>query len=590
MTKKSYTGHDPAYALDRFKHHLNDIIIEENLYPQLDTSEEAFDPEAALDLIHANNIHLQPFVDSVTWEGVERELEAYPNAGRAGSRRLVVAPCSPLFTDILERMADTYPNICFIDVSRADLTIGNHRIHHPDEITANPDDVCLMLTRNTGACESYRRKFGADNCINWLRAFNEKNQRLIAPETPAFLESIDAAEKSVVFASARPMATLNATIRKMNEDGYTTWWLGNEEIKEAHQTGYATPKVDDVPVTGYGIGSLIDFIHIFSNMKRGIVLWHYESIYLPAWDFKRIAVCYAATLAMIRTVKECRPKRSKAKLGLYMYDAVKPGVKNYEAGAACGRLYLKMVAEAEAIVFSSFTQSFGDFVENAVGKPLPRVHHHRYQVMPSRRRPRLTDGYHIAVLTAAMDEHQMPSMRGLVPYLRNLIVEQGIHIHYYMASVARGKSLQFKASLPEDRQALFHIHDPIHDLEALANEISRYHAGWSLFHMQAFSDMVANLPDQFMRDAMDWFTPTTLPSVVWSCAAAGLPIICNRSMEGVVDMLPPCMTIPLTLSELGNLRGILDRVDWETVDRTPLDDLDIGNQIHKLYRFLENML
>ena len=577
----------PAIALARFKLHLNDIIVQEQLYPWLDTTEEDFNTEMALDLIQSNNIHLQPFIESVTWDRIEEELAPYPALGTAGGKRLVVAPCSPLFTPILEKLAGAYPHSVFLDKTGAGLTIGGQNIHQPEDVSPETGDVCLMLTRNTEACESYEKKFGPDNCINWLRAFKERNRHETSVGTSSFLREVNAATKPVIFASARPMATLNSTIRKMNDDGYTTWWLGNEEIKEAHQTGYATPKIDDVAVKGYSIGSLIDFITIFSTMEHGFVFWHYESIYLPAWDFKRIAICYAATLAMIRTVKECRVSSSKAKLGLYMYDAIKPAVQHYEAGKACGSLYLKMMAEAEAIIFSSFTRDFGDFVENAVGKPLPRVHHHRYQVMPNQRRTRLDDGYHIAVLTGVMGEHWQPAMHGLVPYIYKLIVNHGIHIHYYMAEVARGKSYQFRDALPEHARHLFHLHDPIHNLEDLANELSRYHAGWSLFHMQAFHDMVANLTDQFTRDAMDMFTPTTLPSVIWSCAAAGLPIICNRSLSAVVAMLPPEMTIPLTLSELDQLPQILETMDWQAVNETSLACLDMSNHIYKLYDFLD---
>jgi hypothetical protein len=156
-----------------------------------------------------------------------------------------------------------------------------------------------------------------------------------------------------------------------------------------------------------------------------------------------------------------------------------------------------------------------------------------------------------------------------------------------MADNAQGKARQFQASLPEDQRHRFHLHTPIHDLDALANELSQYHVGWSLFNMQVFSEIVTGLTDQFTRDAMDLFTPTTLPSVIWTCAAAGLPVVCNRSMQAVVDLLPPGMAIPLTLSELHNLRRLLEAMDWDAIDRIPLQSLDISHHIHKLYRFLD---
>jgi hypothetical protein len=576
----------PEHILGRFKHHLNEVVIAEKMHSMLGLADGRFDPNVAVDLLVSNSIDPAAFVPSVTWQGILEQLEAHPGAGHAGGRRLVIAPSSPLFTPILEQLAGAFTHIVFIDINRGGLRIGDKTIEPPDAVEAREDDLCLILTRNEEACGYYERKFGKENCLNWLRAFVRRQKRELSEDTEPFLDQINGSRKPILFVSSRPMATLNSTIRKMHEDGFSTFWLGSEHVKDAHQTGYATPRVEDVALTDYSIGSLIDILFTFTNLERGMALYHFETIYPPAWDFNRVAICYAGTLAMIRTVKECRPPDSTASLGLYMYDAIKPGVKNFHAGETCGRLYRQLMLEAEAIIFSSYTEAFGDFVENAVGKRLPRVHHHRYQTVPSKRRPRLTDGYHVAIISVLLEDFWEPSRMGLVPYVRDLIA-QGIHIHYYVADHAQGKVFQFLDSLPESQKHLFHLHTPIHDLEELANELSQYHVGWSLFNMQVFSDIISNLTDQFTRDAMDLFTPTTLPSVIWTCTAAGLPVICNRSMQAVVDLLPPGMALPLTLSELHNLSHILDEVDWDAIDRIPLESLDISNHIHKLYRFLD---
>lgn len=569
--------------LDRFKQEFFELIRAHGLFQFMDLEPDC-GGDAPLDLLLANNINPAEFVASINWTGICEVLSAYPDAG-ANGRRLVVAPCSPLFTPILDQFAQTFENIAFLDINRAGTSIGEKTIEHPQSFETCEDDLCLILTRNMDACESYQKQFGKTNCINWLDAYIKRYKRELASTTYGFIDTMNGSRKPALFVSARPMATLNSTIRKMYEDGFSTYWMGSEDVKEAHQTSYATPKVKDIALTGYNVGSLIDFMVVFAGMQHGLAMYHYETIYPPAWDFKRVAICYAATLAMIRTIKACRVP-GNAKLGLYMYDCIKPGVKNYHAGGACGALYKQMVMEAEAVVYSSFTDDFGDMVENAIGQKLPRVHHHRYQAMPSKRQPRRTDGWHIAVISVLLEDFWEPSRVGLVPYIRDLLA-QGVHIHYYVGNNSQGQVSNFQASLPQSQRPFFHPHTPIHDLEALANELSQYHAGWSLFNMQIFSDMVANLTDQFTRDAMDLFTPTTLPSVIWSCAAAGLPIICNRSMRAVVDLLPDGMTIPLTLSEVHSLPRILENLDWQKIDNTPLDSLDISNQIYKLYDFLE---
>ena len=177
---------------------------------------------------------------------------------------------------------------------------------------------------------------------------------------------------------------------------------------------------------------------------------------------------------------------------------------------------------------------------------------------------------------------------GMVPYIRDIIA-QGLHIHYYAGINSHERVQEFIDTLPAGQRDFFHLHKPIHDLVALANELSQYHVGWSLFNMQIFNEMTTHLEDQFTRDAMDLFTPTTLPSVIWTAAAAGLPVVCNRAMRGVIDMLPDGMAIPLSLSELGNLKAILEGIDWQKIDSIALENLDISRQIYKLYDFLESL-
>lgn len=577
-----------APEIQCFARHLSQIVAAEDLYGALGSTRESFDVLDLLLEVDSHYVNVAEFVESVDIEMVEDCLSDIEAAGSSTGRRIVVAPSSPLFDDILEKLSGYFENIAFVDKNRGGVKYGDKTVEIADDFETRPDDLCMIMTRNTEAAAAYEAQFGAQNCLNFLKIHDEQKLAKAGVGLSEFVEKLNAVQKPVLFSSPRPMGTLSSTVRELGRLGYTPFWLGAEEVKDDHQTGYSTPRVSDVAFDDYYIGSLIDNIRAFSSMMQGTVFFHFEAIYPPNWDFKRVAICYAATLAMIRAVAECRVDGSSARFALYMYDAVKPGVKNYEMGGACGRLYRAMMQEAEAIIFSSYTEPFGDFVANAVGRDLPRVHHHRYQVMPLNRRKRLDDAYHIAIISVLLEEFWEPSRMGIVPYIRDIIC-QGIHIHYYASNIHHPKLQEFRESLPEERRHQFHLHKPIHNLDDLSSELSQYHAGWSLFNMQIFNDMTTYLEDQFTSDAMELFTPTTLPSVIWTCAAAGLPVICNRSMRGVVDMLPDGMSLPLSLSELGNLKTILDGLDWDRIDSISLDGLDIANQIHKLSAFLEEL-
>lgn len=576
---------DLPLEIQCFGKHLDNIIRDENLYSALDSSPEAFDINDMLLEISAHYIDVSKFVKTYDAKNVKQLLTEMGSVGELNGRRLVIAPCSPLFDDVVQALGEHYQNVVLLDQHRKGSKVGNLVIEDSTLFNPADGDFCFTLTRSTQATRAYEKLFGRSNCINALREFSEKSLYEISPDHGHFLEIYSEAPKPVLFSSPKPLSTLSSTVRELGVAGFSPFWLGSEEVKESSQVSYSNPKLEDVAFKGHYTGGLADQIRLFCRLPKGTILYHFEALYPPNWDFNRVAMCYAATLAMIRTVKECRPDGIESRFALHMYDAIKPGVKNYQAGVACGHLYQSMMREAEGIVFSSYTEEFGDFVENSVGKKLPRVHGHRYQTIPKNRRPRLTDGYHIAILSVMLEEFWEPSRMGIVPYIREIIA-QGIHIHYYASVIHHGKIQEFADSLPAEHQERFHLHLPIHDLDELSDEISQYHAGWSLFNMQVFNDMTTYLDDQFTKDAMSLFTPTTLPSVIWSCAAAGLPVICNRAMEGVVDMLPEGMTIPLTLSELGCLKNILEEMNWEEVNKIQLDDLDISNQIYKLVAFL----
>jgi len=54
-------------------------------------------------------------------------------------------------------------------------------------------------------------------------------------------------------------------------------------------------------------------------------------------------------------------------------------------------------------------------------------------------------------------------------------------------------------------------------------------------------------------------------------------------------MLPEGLSIPLTLSEIGNMKAVLDAVNWEAVDQCDLSSLDIEKQIFRLYDFMDTL-
>ena len=214
---------NPLWEVERFRHHLNDIVVSEKLYPWLDTTPDNFDLKSLIDTLVSNYINVEAFIKSVTLEEVLRELEAYPGAGLKTGRRLVIAPCSPLFTSIFESLSCRYENIVFIDTGRKGLKLGKHFIQLPEHVEPRLDDLCLIITRNTEAAEVYEKEFGKNNTLNFLRLHNQRQQSEIAPDIAGLLGKINISRKPILFASPRPLGTLSSSIWKMNQDGYSTF-------------------------------------------------------------------------------------------------------------------------------------------------------------------------------------------------------------------------------------------------------------------------------------------------------------------------------------------------------------------------------
>jgi len=571
-----------------FSSNLKAITEEFSLFRESDSQYEQLNYQQVLGEITSQFVDVNDFINQLNIDQVVHHISMFLSRRKTESRRMFIAPCSVLFTPIMAKLHHHYDNLVFVDSHRAGAKIGEYMIVAPESVVPNENDICVIMTRNTQAIQSYKLKFGGANCIDLLDSYIDECQQYVQPTTLEFIETLNQEDNPLLFSSAKPMGTLTATIDQMAKDNYATYWMGSEDVTDIRHTGYATPRTSELNIKAYAIGGLLDILYTLCNMKQGTVFFHYESLYPPSWDFRRATFCYAACLAVIRTVKEGRVEGSSAKLTLHMYDAIKPGVLNYAAGGDASALYRQMLSEAEGVVFSSYTTTFGDFVDNALQTKLPRVHCHRYQRIPKVRKKRLQGAYHIAIISVLLEEFWEPSRTGFKSYIAGML-ESGIHIHYYVGLSSRSHAEAFRNTLPVSYQALFHLHDPIHSPHDLAYELSQYHAGWSLFNMQIFNDMTTYLDDQFMKDAMGLFTPTTLPSVIWSCAAAGLPVICNRDMRGVVDMLPEGLSIPLTLSEIGNMKAVLDAVNWEAVDQCDLSSLDIEKQIFRLYDFMDTL-
>jgi len=329
-----------APEIEYFSSELESLIEVEQLYSHLGKTKDSFEIEDLILEIDAHYVDVDDFIRSMTIQLIEDELTTAGQLKGANNRRIVVAPCSPLFNSAFEFLSLNYQNLIFIDQNFSGGMMYGHSILSSDEVDVQNDDLCLILTRNTSAIKFYKNKFTQDNTIDFMSLYQRDRLSNQSESLTKFINKLNLDKKVVLFSSPRPLGTLASTMRGLKDAGYHNFWLGSEDVKHERQIGYSTPKVTQLDIDDYYIGSgLLEIIRTFSLLENGMVFFHHEAIFPPNWDFSRIAICYAATIAIIRTVKKFRPESAKGKFALYLYDAIKPGVLNYHAGKACGSLY-----------------------------------------------------------------------------------------------------------------------------------------------------------------------------------------------------------------------------------------------------------
>jgi hypothetical protein len=393
-------------------------------------------------------------------------------------------------------------------------------------------------------------------------------RRLVEADPEKFLKAEkDAADfnalpgkKKCLFVSHLFATTWAPTVRALNDAGWVTGWLGNNDVQEFGSYGVMTTK--QIPATGKFAESFLGTLIFMARMKDTRVLLSGECYYGANWNGEDAWVLFTIMGTVTKTIRQCRPPGLQ-NLFLLMYDGLKPVAKSGQLKQEISKAYGEMMRSADKIIYNSNTEYFGEYVENAYGVTAPRLHFYRFSETPKNPKPRLGfgpngDEFHMACITVALAEFGEPSRDAVPNFVRN-IIEQGVHFHYYCRA-DDPVIYAFRNSIAPAYRQYFHPHPVNKDQQQLVDELHQYHVAFNPSDHIPFSKGISQLNDREYQDGMSVFWQSTVGTSFLVYAAAGLPFVLPRGCTGSIQHLIDT-AIPVTLAEYKNLKNHFKKID-----------------------------
>lgn len=377
-------------------------------------------------------------------------------------------------------------------------------------------------------------------------------------------------EPQYLFVSHLFPTTWAPTIRALNDAGIRTAWLGNQNIATAK--GYGVLETARIPTRETFTESFLGTIIFMATTSRSSILLSGECYYGANWSGNHAWVLYTIVGAVIAAVRHARTACAN-NLVLMMYDGLKPVAVSGPTKNEISRTYRHMMRGADKIIYNSNTEMFGDYVQNAYGVEVPRLHFYRYSEPPSAPKPRrdLKHGeeIHMACITVCLAEFDEPSRQAAPDQIRE-ILKQGIHFHYYCNPDDRAVKA-FVRSLDSKAKGFFHAHPINKNQQELVDELHQYHVALNPSDHVPFAQGIVVLEDREYEDGMSVFWQSTVGTSFLVYSAAGLPFILPRGCSAATELLD-FAALPVTFGEFKNLRrylidsgleGMLKRADKE---------------------------
>lgn len=465
---------------------------------------------------------------------------------------LAIYPCAKYIDVIIPEVKQKFKKIFLFDDYRKG-EIDGIKIEHSNNIKNHKEeiDAFFVSTRVKELKDILMPKLIPHKTV-WINdivtdLLKEVNS-IKKGEINEILDKIYKSNNPLIFIGGKFYNNYTPMLKLLEKNGYDVFIIAR--IPEVSHT-FPNPAFHQLPFENKYVLDPHQFVFFVDNLNKGTVFIHTEGFLNPQFEGFRTLCSYLYLLIFLRKINI--PKI------LFLYDLIKPFNRNFKFEKEFLKIYKECLKNSSKIILNSNTCEAVNFLKNSLKLEKDLMSFYRYNFKIKKKQKKIDDGsFHIVMVGGFLDDVG-DEMRTISEYVK-IILSQKIHVHYYANQIG---GIKFKQSLSPEQQHFFHVEKTIMDQQDLLYEISKYHAGWMVHNTQKISDMIFKASDQFLKDILFIFLITTVPSAILLFGCAGLPMFINRSMTGILSEFPEDFFIPIELSEIQNLSGIIKANNWE---------------------------
>lgn len=498
-------------------------------------------------------------------------------------RRLVILGCSEWLDPFLDSARDTFEEVVVFDERKPPgLYRGVNRTQDASVLERGDIDCFLVAPLDPHIQDRLAGMVARTDAVVWSGdlvksvAYGEIEAAPVSPEIRQFVEDANGSRDALLFLGGSYSNNFSSTLNALSQAGHRV--LIGVRSDQLIMTETTVERVfNDVVKL-----DLREMCYVASMIRAEVpVLINWDSFRINNFTGKRAAcVCaYVVSLLKITTGKRV----------LLQYDPLSIIKSDFERSEEIAAVVGGMLCHSDRVVYSSSSEAMREMQQNLYGYTAPAINFYRYNnVLESPMPKRSREPFRLIMLGIFLGEGHGPMRAGMQEELRS-ILEQGVHVHYLSGHARKDVPSSFRETLSQEEKSRFVIESSFVDQKALVEHLSQFNAGWVVHNTQAMVDVMAKIDSLAYRDMLYAFLQSTMISSAFAHGCAGLPMFINRSQVGMAETFPEHFFVPIERSEIANLSGLIEGIDWDQRYELCYRDrhlFSIEHHVDRLRRFL----
>ncbi len=475
---------------------------------------------------------------------------------------LCIVPCSFYIDSMLPYLKKQFKNIILVDNFRTGY-IHEIPIIKENEVSPEKIDVFYISCLTNRLIDHFQKKFAGYPQITLTSLFKTLIEKYdinltINHDLVDYLSEKNT-ERDLFFIGGFFLEQLSPTVKELKKRGFNIKILLEDKFSPRHGLKVQLENIiEDIPT--YYV-NLVDVFYLLKRLKKG------KAIFISNLNFSGHTVESNIILSMIKSI-------SNIPCGSLMLDVIWPPFKGLTSGIVYeipDNLKLKIddnkffemaykntISEMDFVILNANTKDVNDFLVNTT-KQINIFSFYRYSYYNNDLKfyKEKNNEIHIAVINSIFSTHNRDQMREYlgIEVLKS-ILDQEVHVHKF-SSEEDIKTIYDNLSF--NQRKFFHGEEVIFDQYKLLEKLSHYDCGWMVHDTVALAHPIYESSSQFLKELYYLFGLTTVPTTVITFCAAGIPVLVNRSMKGLMEQFPKEFFIPLETSEICSLKKILQK-------------------------------